>query len=60
MDVQSMLSLVVVLLAAGYLGWRGVRILQAKSAGGCGSQCGGCPSSADRQPLVQIGVEKRP
>jgi hypothetical protein len=60
-DAQSLITFAVVLAAVSYLGWRGVRLVRAKKAGGCGSACGDCPSSAgEKQDLVQITPGKFP
>jgi hypothetical protein len=58
-DAQNLISLAVVLAAVSYLGWRGVCLVR-KKAGGCGSACGDCPSSAgEKQNVVQITPSKR-
>ncbi|MBI3920894.1 MAG: FeoB-associated Cys-rich membrane protein [Armatimonadetes bacterium] len=41
-DLQNILALTLVALAAGWLVWRGTR---KKGAGGCGCGCDGCTGS---------------
>jgi hypothetical protein len=59
-DPQTLISAAAVVIALCYLGWRAVRLVRSKKAGGCGSQCGDCPSSRSDQQVVQIGAKKRP
>ncbi len=55
-DWQTAVVSLLVAVAAGYLAWRGWRVLRRR-AGGCGS-CGSCPANGNAQdqakPLVQL------
>jgi hypothetical protein len=56
--MQNLIALAIVAVAAGYLGWRGWKLLAGRKAAGCGSACGGCPVNNDalpqQKPLVTI------
>jgi hypothetical protein len=60
--MQNIIALLIVATAAGFLGWRGWKIVAArKSGGGCGS-CGACPNNGEAglkiTPLVTIDLPK--
>lgn len=60
MDWQSIVAMIIVLLAALWLTRRVVRIVRSGTRGGAGSigACGHCPknpAAAEAQPLVALG-----
>jgi len=61
LDFQNLAAGAAVAVAAVYLAWRSLQLIRAKRAGGCGSACSGCPSSApaEQTPVVQIAPTKK-
>jgi hypothetical protein len=51
--VQDILALVLVAVAAAYIGWRSWLAVFRRRAAGCGSGCGKCASDAPK-PVIQI------
>jgi hypothetical protein len=62
MNWQDAVSLIIVAVAAAYLGRQAWLMIARKKVGGCGSGCGSCPGgsgrAADGKPLVMIGEIK--
>ncbi len=55
LDAQTVVASGLVLLAALYLGWRGVNLVLSRSSKGCGDSCSECPAAVTPQtPVVQI------
>ena len=57
LDVQNILALGVVAMAAAYLGRLGWRTLSARKAAGCGT-CGSCPSTKSSEPGAVVSVDQ--
>ena len=54
MDWQTIITGMLITWAAGYIAWRGWRMIVQKKAGGCGT-CAKCPSgSKEPENLIQI------
>jgi hypothetical protein len=55
--MQNVIAILIVAMAAVYLGWRGWCVFARKRAAGCGSGCGSCPvsqSTGATETLVTI------
>jgi hypothetical protein len=62
LDWQNSIALVLVVLAAAYLGWRGWLVLARRKAG-CGA-CASCPAEQSQtiagKPLVTLEANTKP